>query len=98
MIEESALSSLPGYEIYREGMDALRKGDFHSEPALLISMAGARLSDAGLPIPQPPQSGPIHLEFYNQLAGRYPDAHYRYNASLQRLDKFCRAVESMASA
>jgi hypothetical protein len=98
MIEESALSRLPGYEIYREGVDAIRVGEFHSAPALLVSMARTRLGRAGLPIPRFPQAEPAHLEFYNLLAHRYPDAHFRYNASLQRLDKFCRAVERMVSA
>jgi hypothetical protein len=95
MIEASDLDRLPGYEIYRDGLDAIRAGDFGSAPALLLSMARTRLGRAGLPIPESPRTVPVHLEFYNQLAHRYPDAHFRYNANLQRLEKFCRAVERM---
>ena len=98
MSEASALSRLPGYEIYREGVEAIRMGDFHSGPALLLSMASTRLGRAGLPVPPFPRSGPAHLEFYNLLAHQFPDAHFRYNASLQRLDKFCRAVERLGPA
>ena len=98
MIEDSALSRLPGYEIYREGIEAIRMGEYRTAPALLVSMARTRLGRAGLPIPQYPQSGPANLEFYNLLASRYPDPHFRYNASLQRLDKFCRALERMGPA
>jgi hypothetical protein len=94
-MDEASLSALPGYEIYREGLEAILSGNFHSESALLIAMAEERLQDAGLPLPPHPQSPQGNLEFYNLLAARYPDAHYRYNASLQRLDKFCRAVERL---
>jgi hypothetical protein len=97
LIEESALSRLPGYELYRAGMDSLQKGDFNSASALLIRMASTRLARVGLPIPQSSQTIPVHLEFYSQLENRYPDSHFRYNASLQRLDKFCRAVERLGS-
>ncbi len=95
MIEETALSRLPGYELYKEGIDAIRAGDFHSAPALLVSMATSRLTRAGLPIPRFAHSGSAHLEFYALLANRYSNAHSKYNASLQRLDKFCRAVERL---
>ncbi len=98
MAEDSALSYLPGYEIYRDGIDAMRVGDFRSEQALLLGMARTRLNRAGLPIPRDSKSGQAHLEFYNLLANRYPDPHFRYNASLQRLDKFCRALERRGPA
>jgi hypothetical protein len=93
MSEESELSRLPGYEQCRDGMDALRKGEFNSIAAQLILMARTRLGNAGLPLPPHSQPVPAHLTFYALLAERFPDPHFRYNASLQRLDKFCRAVE-----
>jgi hypothetical protein len=79
-------------------MDALHKGDFNSAPALLIRIASTRLGMAGLPIPHLSQSVPVHLAFYGLLAEKHADSHFRYNASLQRLDKFCRAVERMGPA
>jgi outer membrane protein assembly factor BamD (BamD/ComL family) len=91
--EESTISQLPGYELYLEGMEALRKGDWDTVAAQLLMIATTRLGKAGLPIPPHSQNTPAHLVFYRLLANQYPDAHYRYNASLQRLDKFCRAVE-----
>lgn len=100
MFESSQLSQLPGYEIYREGIEAIRKGDFNSAPALLLGMASIRLREAGLPV-LPAESAPAlsaHLQFYQLLAKQYSDAHNRYNASLQRLDKFCRAVEMLGNA
>lgn len=93
MSGESSLSNLPGYELYRDGMMALQKGDFNTAPAQLLLVARIRLSQAGLPILSPTQSVPAHLAFFGLLANQYPDPHFRYNACLQRLDKFCRAVE-----
>ena len=97
MKKESDLEHLPGYELYKAGMDAILKGNFDTAPAQFLLIARTRLSEAGFLLKPHSQSVPAHLHFYRLLAEKYPDAHYRYNASIQRLDKFCRAVERLAA-
>lgn len=87
------LERLPGYELYKEGKETLGRGEYRSAPAQLLLMAKTRLRNAGLEIEAPHQDEPAHLMFYRLLADAHPDAHAMYNAYLQRLDKFCRAVE-----
>ncbi len=97
MMDDATLNHLPGYDLYRDGVDSIRRGEHHSVSALLVSMATTRLTRAGLQIPRFPHSGSAHLELYALLSQQFPDAHFRYNANLQRLDKFCRAVERLNS-
>ena len=92
------LENLPGFELFKEGSEAIRKGDIDSAPAQLLLMARTRLREAGLDVAAHPQVLPSHLAFYRILARKHPDAHYVYNAYLARLHKFCRAVESLSAA
>jgi hypothetical protein len=89
------LRGLPGEELIRPGLDGLAAGRETAE-SLLIEIAQARLRDAGLPVPVIPRASPEpELRLYALLGEKYDlGAHYQFNALTQRLDKFCRFLES----
>jgi hypothetical protein len=74
-----------------KGLADLDSG-IESVPALLVSMASARLRAAGFVVPQPYPDA--HMRLYLRLAAEVSDsAHGRFNALVRRLVSFERAAE-----
>ena len=87
-------ADLPGAEIVIVGLADLAAGrDTASSDA--VSMASARLRDAGIEVP--PQAGhprPASHRLYEKLADEDPrNAHSRYNAIVRRVVSFAQAAE-----
>lgn len=91
------MEDLPGFELYKEGWEAMLSGRFDTIPAQLLLMARTRLNDAGFQVAEHAQEAPPHLYLYRLLAEKHEDAHYMYNTYRQRLLKFCRAAERIQS-
>lgn len=88
------LTSLPGHELVRAGLDDLARG-VESQEALLVSIGAQRLRAAGIDVPDAFDS-PEH-RLYDRLAAEDPDsAHGRYNALVRRLVSFERAADARA--
>src|SRR3954465_13026705 len=94
---DELLRGLPGEELIRPGLEDLAAGRETAE-SLLIEIAESRLREAGLPVPViPPAAQEAELRLYALLCEKYDlEAHYHFNALTQRLDKFCRFLESAA--
>jgi hypothetical protein len=92
---DELLRGLPGEELIRPGLDDLAAGRETAE-SLLIEIAQSRLREAGLPVPLiPPALPEAELRLYALLGRKHDlEAHYQFNALTQRLDKFCRFLES----
>lgn len=89
------LTSFPGYELVRRGIDDLAVGRETAE-AFLVAIGAERLRRAGLTIPDAAVSEPEH-RLYELLAREDSDsAHSRYNALIRQLVSFERAVECAA--
>jgi hypothetical protein len=92
---DELLRGLPGEELIRPGLEDLAAGRETAE-SLLIEIAQTRLREAGVPIPViPPAALEAELRLYALLGEKYDlEAHYQFDALTQRLDKFCRFLES----
>jgi hypothetical protein len=85
------LAHLPGGDLVSKGLEDLERGDESAE-ALLVSIAAARLKDAGIPLARVLHDAQHRL--YLRLAAEDEDsAHSRYNALLRRLTSFESALE-----
>ncbi len=87
-------TGLPGDDLVRAGIAALRQGHFSVE-ALLVCVGARRLRRAGLDVPDAPgRPDEPELALYVAICAAGPaDAHARYNALLRRLVSFERALE-----
>jgi hypothetical protein len=90
------LTSLPGHELVRAGLDDLARG-VESQEALLVSIGAPRLRRAGIDVPEPYDDAEHRL--YDLLAAEDSDsAHGRYNALVRRLVSFERAADALGRA
>jgi hypothetical protein len=86
------LTTYPGGELVRQGLDHLAEGR-ESEAALLVLIGAPRLRRLGFKVRES-ESGPPEHKLYALLSSSDPDsAHSRYNALIRRLVSFERAVE-----
>lgn len=84
---------LPGGEYLAEGLADLAQGR-ESLAALLLTIASARLTAAGVPVPHLPWPDP-ELRLYRLLRQTHgDDSHSQYNAHVRRLTSLCRALEA----
>lgn len=88
-----AFDNLPGYELIREGVADLERGEMATIPALLVAIGSPRLREIGLTLPAVLPDSPEH-RLYERLSLDNADAaHGRYNALIRRLVSFERAAE-----
>lgn len=88
-----SFAELPGYDLIRQGVDDLVRGDMHSVAALLVTIGSPRLRDIGVGLPDALPDHPEH-RLYDRLSDEGTDtAHGRYNALIRRLVSFERAAE-----
>ncbi len=86
------IEDLPGNDLILAGIEDLRNGT-ESAPVLLVSIGAPRLRALGVSIPVQTFLNPEH-RLYKLLRREDPDAaHSRYNALVNRLVSFERAVE-----
>lgn len=91
------LETLPGYELVRQGLEDLARGETDSLAALLVSIGAPRLRAIGLALPSGLTADPEH-RLYDRLNEEDADAaHGRYNALVRRLVSFERAAEHAKS-
>lgn len=84
---------LPGGEYVAQGLADIASGN-ETLPALLLTIASQRLTEAGLTVPAKSWLDP-ELRLYRLLRDIHGDeAHSQYNAHLRRLTSLCRALES----
>lgn len=91
-LSTSRLELLPGWEIVREGLVALRAG-VRTPAACLVSMARPRLLRAGLLDPSIPAIVDAEVELYRLLGSSGPNTHSRFNALVARLVRFEHAID-----
>lgn len=90
-------SHLPGGDILEKGLKDLRIGA-RTIDALLLLIAGPRLSRCGIPVPPANPPIPEH-ELYQQLTLKYgPEAYRHYRSLLQRLVSLENALEIQRTA
>lgn len=90
---DRSFEDLPGYELVKEGVDDLDRGETETIPALLVAIGSPRLRELGLNLPAVLPEGPEH-RLYERLSLENVDAaHGRYNALIRRLVSFERAAE-----
>ncbi len=88
-------SELPGAELIRQGIADLEGGELNTIPALVVSIGAPRLRSLGLVVPAGVADPGIAL--YLTLGATHGNAaHSRYNALVQRLSKFERALACVA--
>lgn len=88
------MDDLPGADLVRDGVADLAAGRT-SVPALVVSIAASRLRDLGLDVPAGVDE-PEH-RLWELLAEEDSDsAHGRYNALVQRIVSFERALACVA--
>jgi hypothetical protein len=87
------LNDLPGAELILPGLEDLYHGRNDTIGALLIAIASARLTEAGLDIPKQPLVSEPELALYAHLQNERDDAYSYYNALLNSLNSFCAALE-----
>lgn len=97
MTADPALHGLPGAKLIRDGVrDVLAAR--HTIPALVVSVAQARLAGAGvLPASAPVISADPERELYQLLRAEGGDAYSRYNALLRELGSFLSALQARSS-
>jgi hypothetical protein len=84
------VDDLPGSDLVRDGLADLRAGRV-TVPALVVALAATRLRDLGVDVPTA-VTEPEH-RLWELLAAEDPDsAHGRYNALVQRIVSFERAL------
>lgn len=95
MIRKSAtnLEELPGAELILPGLEDLHNGKSETVGALLIAIASARLTEAGLDFSTSHLMPEPELTLYNRLQNTRDDAYPYYNALLSSLNSFCNALE-----
>lgn len=95
--DPQAFEGLPGYELVKQGVDDLGRGEMGTIPALLVAIGSPRLRDIGLNLPAGLPDAPEH-RLYERLSEENVDAaHGRYNALIRRLVSFERAAEHAKS-
>ena len=83
--------ALPGEELIMNGIDDLRQNR-ETIPALVVAIGAPRLRELGFDVPCSKYDHPEH-SLYRFLARENPDsAHSKYNALINRLVSFERAV------
>jgi hypothetical protein len=87
------LHKLPGSEWILPGLADLQQGNNQTIGSLLIAIASARLTAAGLAIPPGPIVSEPELALYAYLQADREDAYADYNALLNSLNSFCAALE-----
>jgi hypothetical protein len=87
------LNELPGAELILPGLDDLLNGKNNTVGSLLIAIASARLTSAGLDIPKVHLATEPELALYAHLQNERDDAYPYYNALLNSLNSFCAALE-----
>jgi hypothetical protein len=88
----TALAPLPGAELVDKGIADLEAREETVE-ALLVAIAGHRLREAGLDVPEHAHED-AELRLYRMLSADDPDSAYaRYNSLLRRLISFAHALE-----
>ena len=86
-------STLPGAELVEAGLDDLAQ-DRLTDCALLVLIAGPRLRQLGLEIPERAAARPYEHTLYAQLAGCLgAAAHSHYNSLIRRVVSYARARE-----
>lgn len=89
ILRKNELKRYPGGEIVEKGLSDISKGVFKSIEALAVFIALPRLNDLGFSIKRKGIENP-NLVLYEKLCSAYgEDAHYRYNAIMSRINKFC---------
>jgi hypothetical protein len=83
-------SALPGAEIVSVGLSDLRAGN-ETAAALLVSIGAPRLRRLGVVVPQTIEN-PEHRLYARLLQAEGDAAHSRYNALLNRLVSYERAL------
>lgn len=93
------MRELPGGEIVAAGLRDLAAGRDTADAAA-VAMASSRLREAGIPVPDLPDSPvPAAHHLYELLAAEHGNAaHSRYNATVRRLVSFARAAEHARSS
>ena len=82
--------TFPGEEIVSAGLSDLRSGK-ETDAALLVSIGAPRLRRLGVAVP-PPLEHPEHRLYARLLRADGDAAHSRYNALLNRLVSYERAL------
>jgi hypothetical protein len=90
------ISGLPGEPLVRQGLADLRSGK-PTAPAWLVSIARARLGQAGLLFPATPVAPEPELQLYRLLRREGGDAYSRYNSLLRELISFEQALDRRTS-
>ena len=88
--------ALPGAEIVSAGLCDLRAGN-ETDPALLVSIGAPRLRRLGVTVPRTIEN-PEHRLYARLLLVEGDAAHSRYNALLNRLVSYERALSWLVSA
>ncbi len=88
-----SLNNLPGAELILPGLDDLHHGKTDTVESLLVTIAAARLIQAGLDVPRERLVQEPELLLYARLQNEQDDAYLYYNALLDRLNSFCNALE-----
>lgn len=84
---------LPGADLILPGVEDLQEGKSRTVGALLIAIASARLSNAGLVFCKEHLEVEPEMTLYRQLYDEREDAYPYYNALLDSLGSFCNALE-----
>jgi len=88
MLKKSEYKTVPGWEIIGKGLNDIDEGRKKTIFALAVFICSTRLKELGLKV-NGKQDAPNML-LYQQLCKKYKnDAHYQYNALMQRVVKFC---------
>jgi hypothetical protein len=85
------MSSLPGEDLIRRGLEDLAQGKETLE-SLLVSIGASRIRQGGIDVPEewPEANDRLYL-LLSELHGN--DAHSEYNSLLRRLNAFASALE-----
>jgi hypothetical protein len=90
------ISGLPGEPLVRQGLADLQSGK-PTAPAWLVSIARARLAQAGLLDRSTPSAAEPELQLYRLLRREGGDAYSRYNSLLRELISFEQALDRRLS-
>ena len=94
MIQQISIDDLPGEESAAQGLRDLANG-VESVPSPLLEIASSRLRRGGLAVPEiRPNPIDAELRLYDLLEAQdAAGAYSEYSAWLNRLSRFCHAVE-----
>ena len=90
------ICGLPGEPLVRQGLADLQSGK-PTAPAWLVSIARARLGNAGLLDASTPAAPEPELQLYRLLRREGGDAYSRYNSLLRELISFEQALDRRIS-